>query len=234
MENMRIALLSDIHGNLDALVASLDSIRKSECEMLIVSGDIVGYYYEVDEVLDALSEFNYQFISGNHEAMLGKLIEDPKIHSSIREKYGMSLDITLEKLSQEQLDFLTNAPITKSLVIEGKLFNISHGSPWSVDDYFYPDTERESWDRFLELPEEVFVLGNTHHQLLKRHGGKIFVNPGSVGQSRTDPGYAQWVEIDTLNMDFTFKSIQYNTKRLIDLCNKIDPNLEMLTRHLSS
>ena len=234
MEYMRIALLSDIHGNLDALVASLNSIRKSECEMLIVSGDIVGYYFEPNEVLDALSEFNYQFISGNHEAMLGNLIEDPEISSSIRQKYGKALEIALEKLSQEQIDFLTKAPITKSLHIEGRLFNISHGSPWSVDDYFYPDTERELWDRFLELPEEVFVLGNTHHQLLKRHQGKIIINPGSVGQSRSDPGYSQWVEIDTLNMDFTFKSVQYDTKRLIDLCHKIDPDLKVLTRHLIS
>ena len=234
MENMRIALLSDIHGNLDALVACLNSIRKSECEMLIVSGDIVGYYYEPVKVMDALSEFNYQFISGNHEAMLGKLIADPNISSFVREKYGTALDIALVKLSQEQRNFLTNAPITKSLCIEEKLFNISHGSPWSVDDYFYADTKRELWDRFLELPEEVFVLGNTHHQLLKRHGGKIIINPGSVGQSRTDPGYAQWVEMDTLNLDFTFKSVQYNTKRLIDLCHKIDPALEILTRHLSS
>jgi putative phosphoesterase len=234
MEYMRIALLSDIHGNLDALVASLNSIRNSECELLIVSGDIVGYYFEPNQVLDALSEFNYHFVSGNHEAMLGKLIEDPQITSSIRKKYGMALEIALEKLSQEQIDFLTKAPITKSLQIEGKLFNISHGSPWSVDDYFYPDTERTLWDRFLELPEEVFVLGNTHHQLLKRHGGKIIVNPGSVGQSRTDPGYAQWVEIDTLNMDFTFKSVRYDTKRLIDLCHKIEPDLKVLTRHLIS
>jgi putative phosphoesterase len=232
MEKMRIALLSDIHGNIDALVACLDSIRKSECEMLIVSGDLIGYYYEADLVIDALSNFSYQFVSGNHEAMLGKLIKHPENSSSIRKKYGSALDMALEKLSSDQIDFLTSAPITKSLLIEGRQFNVSHGSPWNVDDYFYPDTKQEAWDRFLNLPEEVFVLGNTHHQLLKRQNGKIILNPGSVGQSRTDPGFAQWAEMDTLDLEITFKSVPYSTKRLIELCHENDPGVEILTRHL--
>ena len=234
MEYMRIALLSDIHGNLDALAACLDSIRKSEGEMLIVSGDMIGYYYESDHVMDALSDFNYQFVSGNHEAMLSRLIKHPEISSSVRRKYGSALDLALEKLSSDQIDFLTSAPINKSICIGGKLFNVSHGSPWNVDDYYYPDTKQESWDRFLNLPEEVFVLGNTHHQLLKRLGGKIIINPGSVGQSRTDPGFAQWAEMDTVDMSVTFKSVPYSTKRLIDLCHENDPEVEILTRHLSS
>jgi len=234
MEYMRIALLSDIHGNLDALVACLDSIRKSEVEILIISGDMIGYYYEADHVMSALSDFNYDFVSGNHEAMLRKLIKHPEISASVRGKYGSALEMALEKLSSDQIDFLTSAPITKSIYIGGKLFNVSHGSPWDVDEYFYPDTKQESWDRFLNLPEEVFVLGNTHHQLLKRQGRKIIINPGSVGQSRTDPGFAQWAEMDTLDMDITFKSVPYSTKRLIDLCHEIDPEVEILTRHLSS
>lgn len=234
MENMRIALLSDIHGNIDALVACLNSVRKSECEVLIVSGDIIGYYYDADLVMEALSDFSYQFVSGNHEAMLSKMIENPETSISVRDKYGSALDLAVKRLSPDQIDFLTSSPITKSILIGGRLFNVSHGSPWSVDDYFYPDTKQEAWDKFSNLPEEVFILGNTHHQLLKRQSGKIIVNPGSVGQSRTDPGFAQWAEMDTLNLEITFKSIPYSTNRLIDLCDEIDPGVEILTRHLRS
>ena len=226
---MRIALLSDIHGNIDALNVCLKSVRDSGCTELFITGDIVGYYYDIESVMSVLSDFRYSFVMGNHEIMLRELIENPSLAQSIRDKYGSALDITINKLTSSQLAFLCSSPIVKSLSRGDRRFNLSHGSPWMVDEYLYPDTKNEVWGKFLQYEEEVFVIGNTHHQMLKRIRGKLIINPGSVGQSRTDRSQAQWAEIETSTLDVSFKSVSYNSSRLLNKCEEIDPGLEILT-----
>ena len=226
---MRIALLSDIHGNIDALEVCLKSVRDSGCAELFIAGDIVGYYYDIERVMSALSDFTYSFVVGNHEVMLRELIEDPSLSQSIRVKYGSALDIALAKLTSSQLEFLCSSPGVKSLSLGGRRFNLSHGSPWLVNEYLYPDTKTEIWEKFLQYDDEVFIIGNTHHQMLKRLKGKLIINPGSVGQSRTDRSQAQWAEIDSSTLEVSFKSVSYDSSRLLSKCHEIDPGLNILT-----
>lgn len=226
---MRIALLSDIHGNIDALNVCLNSVLDSGCTEFLIAGDIVGYYYDVESVMSLLSKHSYAFVIGNHEIMLRKLIENPSLSLSIRTKYGSALDIALTKLSSSQLEFLCNAPAVSSLTLGNRRFNLSHGSPWLVDEYLYPDTKNDIWDKFLGYQDDVFILGNTHHQMLKRIEGKLIINPGSVGQSRTDKFHAQWAEIETSTLEVTFKSIPYDSSRLLKECQRIDGGLNILT-----
>ena len=90
------------------------------------------------------------------------------------------------------------------------------------------------WNRFLSFNQEVFIIGNTHHQLLKRFHRKLIINPGSVGQSRTDTSMAQWAEFDTLTRAVTFKSVKYDSAPLLIKCLKFDPNLTLLRKSLES
>jgi predicted phosphodiesterase len=230
---MRIALLSDIHGNIDALEVCLKSVRDSGCTELFITGDIVGYYYDVESVMSVLSDFTYSFVVGNHEIMLRELMENPSLSQSIRVKYGSALDIAIMKLTSSQLEFLCSSPTVTSLSRGDRRFNLSHGSPWMVDEYLYPDTKNEIWGKFLQYDDEVFVIGNTHHQMLKRIRGKLIINPGSVGQSRTDRSQAQWAEIDASTLEVSFKSVRYDSSRLLNKCEEIDPGLEILTGPLA-
>ena len=230
---MRIALLSDIHGNIDALEVCLNSVRDSGCTEFLIAGDIVGYYYDVKRVMTLLSEHKCVFVIGNHEIMLRELVENPSLSQSIRAKYGSALDIALTKLSSSQLEFLCNAPTVISLTLGERRFNLSHGSPWLVDEYLYPDTKNEIWEKFLGYQDDVFIIGNTHHQMLKRIKGKLIINPGSVGQSRTDRSHAQWAEIETSTLEVTFKSVSYDSSRLLKDCQKIDQGLSILTGPLT-
>ena len=67
---MRIGLLSDIHGNAHALKSVLKSAREKGVDKILCCGDYVGYYYEPDEVMFLLNDWDWVGISGNHEAML--------------------------------------------------------------------------------------------------------------------------------------------------------------------
>lgn len=228
---MKIALISDIHGNADALEVALDSIRKSGCKTIIVAGDSVGYYYEADKVIRLLSEFEIYSVRGNHEEMLRNLVnfgEDP----FLTKKYGSSLKLTLKTVPEADLKLLLNSPLVLSLVFEGLSINISHGSPWNIDEYLYPDSDLDKFENFLKYKEQLFVVGNTHHQMIRRYKGKVIVNPGSVGQSRTDKNMVQWAEIDTENGDITFKSFPYNSGRLLKQILENDPENLLLRKFL--
>ena len=70
---MKVAVLSDIHGNHYALKEVLNIARNEKVEKLLVLGDIVGYYYHPEKVMDMIKDWDYELIKGNHEILLEKL-----------------------------------------------------------------------------------------------------------------------------------------------------------------
>ena len=105
---MKIALLSDIHGNQYALSKVVDEIKMKKIGTLIVAGDTVGYYYGIKNVLNLLSNFKVYFTKGNHELMLEQLRLNPIIESELTIKYGSSLRLALNSLSETEIDQLLN------------------------------------------------------------------------------------------------------------------------------
>ena len=155
---MRVALLSDIHGNSAALKMTLDSALKSGCELFLVSGDSVGYYYDANTVLDLLFNLDFRIVRGNHEVMLQNLREKPELSSEIKEKYGTALEKSTLELTAEKLDFLCDAPDSLTIDFETFSLNLSHGSPWCIDTYIYPDSDISVWRQFLNHHEDVFII----------------------------------------------------------------------------
>jgi putative phosphoesterase len=229
---VKVALLSDIHGNIDALEPVLESIRKSGLEKILVAGDLVGYYYDPNLVLAELSKFETVFVKGNHEVILEELLEKKISHSDIQKYYGSAHALALESLTPKQIEFLCNLPDMISMKIENAHINLSHGSPWKLDEYLYPDVLKENWQKFNDYIENVFIVGNTHHQMLKRIGGKLIINPGSIGQSRSDIGCAQWAKLDTDTLEVTFISTPYDTSSLKTKCAQLDPGVLILRKSL--
>jgi predicted phosphodiesterase len=85
---LKIAVISDIHGNSYALNAVLEDAKLNKVERLFILGDIVGYYYSPQIVLDLLSEWHYDIIIGNHENILEALLTGRIPHEDIISKYG--------------------------------------------------------------------------------------------------------------------------------------------------
>ena len=96
---MKVALLSDIHANHKALEIVLEDLNKEEVDLIIVAGDIVGYYYWPHKVIDLImSDARFHCIQGNHDRMLEKALYDKKFLIKYRRKYGTAYDICKEKL----------------------------------------------------------------------------------------------------------------------------------------
>ena len=229
---MKIAVISDIHGNYDALVAVLEKANKENVEHLLVLGDIVGYYYHPDKIFKLLSEWSFDIIKGNHEKILESLIETPSLEESIRLKYGSGHQEAINKLTKKQLEFLKDLPETKSVQFNEVSLLMSHGSPWSNDYYIYPDCENETIVKCDSKEHDFVLIGHSHYAFAIKNKNSILINPGSVGQSRQTGGKASWCIINTVNKCFQLMSTDYNIENLVNEISKKDSEIKYLTKIL--
>jgi predicted phosphodiesterase len=231
---MKVAVLSDIHGNSYALEKVLETAKEADVERLLVLGDIVGYYYYPDRVLKLLENFKYDLIKGNHEVILQDLEESKLDTVKLQKKYGRGHLIALEKLDKQTRDWLYDLPFQKSVEIDKINLQMNHGSPWNYDDYLYPDTDIQILEKCDSKFHDFVLIGHSHYSFVYYCANSILINSGSVGQSRKKGGVAEWTLIDSLTGEFEIMETPYDTSALKKDAETIDYdvkyNLEILNR----
>ena len=220
---MKIGVLSDIHGNHFALTRVLEEAAIEKVEKLLVLGDIVGYYYHPDKVLELLGRWDYVFIKGNHEDLLQQVLTGQRDLAVLDAKYGSGHRAAIDKLSEEQIQKLVMADEKKNLEVDGLKMLLCHGSPWDKELYIYPDTDKSVLDKANETGADIVLIGHSHYQFLHRGENTILLNAGSVGQSRTTGGMANWAIINTANRVIQLMSTLYDTTSLLTEATATDP-----------
>ncbi len=230
---MKVALLGDIHGNHLALAAVLAAARKQGAERLLVTGDLVGYYFWPGEVLELLEPWDMAVVRGNHEDMLAAARKQPEILGQVDKQYGTGLRIALETLSSAQLDWLENLPHPLQVEIGGCRILLCHGAPWDVDQYIYPDAKDGVVSKCAESGHDWVVLGHTHYPMRRECGVTTIVNPGSVGQPRNRKPGAHWALLDTRVGQVEQFNEMYDATWVIQQSRIKQPNLPYLWDVLS-
>ena len=100
---MKIALIGDIHANETALRSVLKAASAANVDRLLVTGDLVGYYFAPLQVLELLSEWDRDVVRGNHEDMLNTARSDAGFLAQVDARYGTGLRFAIEQLSGNQL-----------------------------------------------------------------------------------------------------------------------------------
>lgn len=229
---MRVAVLSDIHGNSAALRAALAEMATENVDLPVFLGDFVGYYYDACGVFAALDAacpaWAETAIRGNHDQMLLDARNDPALRESYRAKYGSALDIALETLPDRDLDRLAALPEARSLQVGGAHLSLHHGAPFDPDAYIYPDAATDRL-RACAVPGADWVLmGHTHYPLRHDLPEMTLLNPGSVGQARDMGGAACWALIDLDTKRTEIRRSAYDTAPLIAQTHRRDPLLPYL------
>lgn len=222
---MKIAVLSDIHGNHFALNEVLLEAEKLEIDHLLVLGDLVGYYYHPDKVIELLSNWSYDLIKGNHEEMLLKILNNVIPLDQITKKYGRGHELAIQKIPDSTIQFLCNLPEKKELFFDGVKILMTHGSPWSSDFYVYPDANNDIISNFISCDYDFVCFGHTHYSCFFKTEHGVALNPGSVGQSRERGGMAYWAVINTQNKMTQIKATKYDTSQLKMDVLKNDPDI---------
>ena len=230
MNQIKVALLSDIHSNFDALSAVFKTTQFNDCDIRINCGDLVGYYFEPKKVFDSIRQMQFYSVKGNHEEILeiAKNDVDYLKQLVLSKIYGKSHEYALKQLNNEDLSYLFSLPINLEVQMpQGKL-HICHGSPLSTNDYLYPDTYFNVKDFNLRNDIKWLILGNTHIQMEKKMNGLRIINPGSVGQARDGSGLAQWAILDTTSDKVEFQNTTYRKNKLIANIKRISPSFPKL------
>ncbi len=228
----RTAIISDIHGNLEALTAVLADIQQSNVDEICCLGDVIGYGPNPRECIDACRNFKFSLL-GNHDN--GALF-DPEGFSSGAEKAIFWTRKQLEDTSvpgaQARWEFLAKLPRT---VREGSVMFV-HGSPRSpLSEYIFPEdiyNERKI-ERIFGFIQGVCFHGHTHvpgiftescrffsphdigfHYQVGQQ--KLLINVGSVGQPRDSDPRSSYVIFDGTEMEF--RRIEYDATAT---CKKI-------------
>ncbi len=225
---MRLGLVADIHGNVDALTATLAEARALGVQRLLCCGDVVGYYYEPAQCLELLAEWETESVRGNHENMLSRLINEPAVELSFRRQFGSGLSVAATTLTPKQLTYLASLPAHKALEIEGKTILLCHGAPWDTDEYVYPESQASTFLRCASLGADYVVMGHTHCQMEERIGTTVLINPGSVGQPRRGRPAGHWAVLDLDSGVCTHHTADYDPGGVIARARETDPHFPFL------
>lgn len=198
---MRIATISDIHSNLYALNEVLADIEKRNVDMVVCTGDLVGYATRPNEVIETLRKNKVLTIIGNYDEAIGnfKIIcgcdyPDPKD----AEKASLSMKFTSEETTDENKAYLRNLPKEAVISFNNKTIRFVHGSTRLINEYL-KENSKEADEVMNNIDEDILVCGHTHIPYVKSYGEKLLVNAGSVGKSKTGSPNANYVIIDIID-----------------------------------
>ena len=181
-----VAIISDIHANMEALDAVLGELLGMEVFCL---GDLVDYGAEPNEVIETVRERGVKSIMGNHDS--AALTGDRKLFNA---RAAMSSKWTAKQLTEKNREYLRGLPPELRTHIGGAEVYFTHGSPddrlW---EYVDPTTHSNLFGHYLgKLGVQAIGLGHTHVPYVWEEKSGIVFNPGSVGQPRDGDNRASY------------------------------------------
>jgi putative phosphoesterase len=212
---VRIATISDIHGNLYALQAVLADIDRQGIDQLYCLGDLVGYGPCPNEVIELLRQRHVPTIMGNYDDGVGH--DKDECGCAYTEKEMSRLgDLSLEwskaHVTSENKRYLQGLLGHLRLEVQGHRILLVHGSPRRINEYVYEDRAARSLSRIAESADaDLLVFGHTHLPYVKDVDRTLFVNDGSVGKPKdgdTRAGYAVF-DIGT-DVQVTIRRVDYH------------------------
>lgn len=194
---MKIALFSDIHANLPALQACLDSIDQAKPDVVYCLGDLVGYNIWPNEVINLIRQRGIPAIAGNYDFGVGRMSDDCGCAyktDAERDMGKISISYTNHLVRSDERQYLRTLPA--HIRVEYQLNNdrlnllLVHGSPRKINEYLFEDRDEKSLLRIMEQANaDIMCFGHTHkpyHRVLTdgtlhyRHA----INIGSVGKPK--------------------------------------------------
>jgi putative phosphoesterase len=194
---MKIALFSDVHANLPALEACLDSIDSLAPDVVYCLGDLVGYNVWPNEVIREIQKRKIPTIAGNYDFGIGRNIDECgcAYKTDLEKEMGkVSISFTNSIVEDEPRKYLRSLPA--HLRIEFQLntdkFNLLlvHGSPRKINEYLFEDRDEKSFLRIMkDADAHIMCFGHTHkpfHRIMQNDQQEFVhaVNLGSVGKPK--------------------------------------------------
>jgi putative phosphoesterase len=235
---MRIAVVSDIHGNITALEAVISDLREASPDLIVHGGDLADSGSSPVEVVDRIRSLGWDGVKGNTDQMLS---DSESLESFAKTSKAPALmwamiremaSVTRARLGAERLEWLRSL----SLIKQAQDVAVVHASPgdcWRAPGADASDEELQSTYREIETP--VVVFGHIHKPFVRLIDGAphVVANSGSVGLPYDGDPRASYLLLD--NGQPTIKRVEYEIAREIKLLSRSSsPGAEWIARMLKS
>ena len=185
---MRIAIFSDIHGNLPALDAVLADIQTQRVDATYCLGDLVGYGASPNECTERIRSLRIPTVMGNYDEGVGFDRDECgcAYTNPVDQALGdRSLMWTRSQTTSESKGFLRSLSKEIRFEADGRRVLLVHGSPRRMNEYLFEDRPASSFARLAASSDaDIIVFGHTHKPYTKLIGDVLFVNDGSVGKPK--------------------------------------------------
>ena len=247
----RIAIISDIHGNYQALKAVIDDIRNKGINNIICLGDIIGKGINSRRCIDLVKSTCNIVLKGNVD---DRFCMNPEDFKDDENEYNR-IKFYQQTLTEEDINYLTNLPIYTEFYMSGNLIRLFHASVNNLyKTVFNYDLDFKNKYELFKLNDsiaDVVVYGHIHYQFMEKIYGKTLVNCGSVGTSGCpvlEDGYDSKDEISNAHyliingnlndkengkIEFSFESVPYDKETELkesEEAGNIDPGYDELLR----
>ncbi|MCL2689021.1 MAG: metallophosphatase family protein [Chitinispirillia bacterium] len=238
---MRIAFISDIHANLEALQAVFSDIDRNRIDEVICLGDIVGYGANPNECVDIITKRCPVTLLGNHDiaAINLEYTHNFNIHARI------AIEWTSQTLTEANKSFLKALPTKKTM----DALTLVHSTPYEPDMWYYITSLEEAAFNFQFFTTRVCIVGHTHIPMIVTLEGedirthqekyvsfkdkdmmRLLINSGSVGQPRDRDNRSCYGILDTRDESFTIRRVAYNFMKAQEKMRKIKMPEFLITR----
>jgi predicted phosphodiesterase len=216
---MRIAVLSDIHGNLPALEAVATDLDRLNPDFVFVAGDFQNRGPNPREVTAFVCQSGWTVLRGNHEDYVIRQSQDDKV-DDLADYYNWLPARWTADLTRDSVEWVKGLPIATTLAgPNDRSIVIAHGSQRSNDEGFFPTTpEAKATEMIGENPPDLLCVGHSHLPLVRRINTTLLVNVGSVGfpfdgDRRASYGVIDW---DRDRWEVDIRRVEYAVDKVVE------------------
>jgi putative phosphoesterase len=230
---MKVAFLSDIHGNAVALEAVLQDLREQSTDQIVVLGDISYRGPEPKKCIELLQQLQAQVIKGNADEWIVRGIEQGEVPDRVIEMMRLEREWSLSRLELAELQYLQQLPTEVLLSINERAIHAFHATPHSLFEMVLPNADDATIKSKLISPSQsdLTIYGHIHKSYIRFVEGKMIINTGSVGLPFDGCAMASYaiINIEKAGVTASIRRVQYDLELVARLYREAEyPNLMMI------
>lgn len=215
MIKIKIAIITDIHGNSVALKEILKDAEKNKVKEYIFLGDLINDLPFGNETLELVKNRSDKVLKGNKEQYIIEYDKEKYDWENIQFK---NMIYMYDELLKENLEYVKKLPHCMSLEYEGVKLLIAHGSPKSVEEQLHQEKRKLLNYYTKNLKEDCLIFGHIHEKMWYENiNNKIVINAGCSGVSPFYAGQAEYVILEVSNgkvNDIDLRLVNYDIENI--------------------
>jgi putative phosphoesterase len=230
---MKVALLSDIHGNAVALEAVIKDIQKRQVDKIFVLGDLCLRGPQPKEALNLVRSLNAEVVKGNADGWLVRGFQKGEVKEHAFDIMNKERDWTLTQLNDEDIRYLNDLPLSITMSVGGMTICAFHATPTDLFEVVLPEASNDVYkEKFFVKDADIYFYGHIHNAYIRYINGKTVVNLGSVSLPFDGVNKASYalLEVDDNSYQTSIIKVGYDIEKFTQQIKDSGfPNKEILS-----